>query len=170
MTRRTVIWSPLLLGARRAWNALAKGLTPAWAEGNAAPVPASGQSGIALETSNHKLAFDDKTARLLSLRSNLAPDQEFNVTTEETPVFVIQYLTHGKQFRQIASTEAHDVKVQIADKTLTAEFTTLRGLDLAATVTVRTEDNDPASYWSISLRNHADLAITDVQFPFVISA
>jgi hypothetical protein len=170
MTRRTVIWSPLLLGARRAWNALAKGFTPAWMAGSTPESPASGgQNGIALETSNHKLAFDDKTARLLSLRSNLAPDQEFNVSNEEMPVFVIQYLTHGKQFRQIASSEAHDVKVQIADKTLTAEFTMLGGLDLAATVTVRTMDNDPASYWSIAIRNHADLAITDVQFPFVVA-
>ena len=170
MTRRTVIWSPLLLGARRAWNALAKGLTPAWAAGSAPPVPASGgQNGIALETSNHRLRFDDKTARLLSLRSTLAPDQEFSVSNEEMPVFVIQYLTHGNQFRQIASTEAHDVRVQIADKTLTAEFTMLGGLDLGATVTVRTKDNDPASYWSISIRNHADLAITDVQFPFVVA-
>ena len=30
-------------------------------------------------------------------------------------------------------------------------------------------DNDPSSYWTISIRNHANLAITDVQFPFVVA-
>jgi hypothetical protein len=149
---------------------LAKGLTPAWAVKSEAPAPASGgENGFLLENSNHKLAFDDKTARLLSLRSTLAPEQEFAVSSRELPVFVIQYLTHEKQFHQIASTEAREVKVQTVDKTLTADFTGLGGLDLAATVTVRTKENDPASYWSISIRNHVNLAITDVQFPFVVA-
>jgi len=170
MTRRTVIWSPLLLGVTRAWNALAKGLTPGWMAGSTPASPASGeQNGIALESSNHKLAFDDKTARLLSLRSTLAPDQEFIVSNDAMPVFVIQHLTREKKFQRIASTEACEVKIQTADKTLTADFTGLGGLDLAATVTVRIKENDPASYWSISIRNHADLAITDVQFPFVVA-
>ena len=165
MTRRTVIWSPLLLGVTRAWNALAKGLTPGWMAGSTPASSASGeQNGIALESSNHKLAFDDKTARLLSLRSTLAPDQEFIVSNDAMPVFVIQHLTREKKFQRIASTEACEVKIQTADKTLTADFTGLGGLDLAATVTVRIKENDPASYWSISIRNHADLAISDVQF------
>jgi hypothetical protein len=149
---------------------LAKGLTAGWAAGAEAATPAqNGEDGILLENSNHKLAFDPKSARLLSLRSTLAPDQEFAVSNEQIPVFVIQYLTSEKQFRQIASPEAQRMDVRSADGKLTAAFTGLGGLDLAATVTVRTQDNDPASYWSISIRNHANLSITDVQFPFVVA-
>ena len=150
MTRRTVIWSPMLLGARRAWNMLAKGLTPAGAGTGSAPTPApDGGNGILLENSNHKLAFDPKNARLLSLKAKIAPDQEFAVSNDPLPVFVIQYLSSEKQFRQIASMEAKEVNVRSTDKTLNADFTGLGGLDLAAAVTVRLADNDPLSYWSI---------------------
>ena len=170
MTRRTVLWSPLWLGARRAWNMLAKGLTPAWAAKGAAPAPTrDSEDTILLENSDHKLEFDRKNARLLSLRSKIAPDQEFAVASDQLPVFVIQHLTSEKQFRQITSTQAKDVKVNSADNTITAQFTGLAGFDLAATVTIRAKENDPMSYWSISIRNHAGLAITDVQFPFVVA-
>ena len=168
MTRRTMLWSPILLGAKRAWNALASGLGGPWGAGRDLPAAApGGDSGLALETPNHKIAIDEKTARLLSLRSTLAPGQEFIVSNEKMPVFVIQYLTPEKKFQQISSLQAREVKVQAADKKITAEFTGLGGLDLAATVTIRTEGNDPATYWSISIRNRAGLAITDMQFPFV---
>jgi hypothetical protein len=159
-----------MLGARRAWNMLAGSLTPAKAKGGEAPLPAqAGENVILLENSNHKLEFDGKSARLLSVRSKLAPDQEFAVSNDQLPVFVIQHLTSEKQFRQISSTEAKEVNVRSADNALTADFNGLGGLDLGATVTVRTRENDPASYWSISVRNHANLLITDVQFPFVVA-
>ena len=163
-----MLWSPILLGAKRAWNALASGLGGPWGAGRDLPAAApGGDSGLALKTPNHKIAIDEKTARLLSLRSTLAPGQEFIVSNEKMPVFVIQYLTPEKKFQQISSLQAREVKVQAADKKITAEFTGLGGLDLAATVTIRTEGNDPATYWSISIRNRARLAITEVQFPFV---
>ena len=98
MTRRTMLWSPILLGAKRAWNALASGLGVPWGAGRDLPAAApGGDSGLALETPNHKIAIDEKTARLLSLRSTLAPGQEFIVSNEKMPVFVIQYLTAGKE-------------------------------------------------------------------------
>ncbi len=168
MTRRTMLWSPILLGAKRAWNALTIGIAGPW--GAARETPAAvpeGSSGTTLATPNHKIVLDEKTARLLSLRSTLAPEQEFIVSNDKMPVFVIQHLTAEKKFIQISSLDAAAVKIQTVDKKITAEFTGLGGLDRAATVTIRTEDNDPATYWSISIRNHADLAITDVQFPFV---
>src|SRR5262245_22464018 len=102
MTRRTMLWSPMLLGAKRAWAALASGLTGPWGKSQAAagPVPA-GDAGTKLQTPNHTLGFDEKTGRLLSLRSVLAPDQEFVVTNDAMPVFVIQHLTAEKRFEQI---------------------------------------------------------------------
>jgi hypothetical protein len=148
---------------------LSKGLAPVWAASGEAQTGAHDvENGILIENSNHKLEFDRKNARLLSLRANIAPDQEFAVANDQAPVFVIQYLTSEKQFRQIASTAAKEVNVRSAENTLTADFTGLGGLDLAATVIIRMVDNDPLSYWSISISNHSNLLITDVQFPFVV--
>jgi hypothetical protein len=145
-------------------------LGPAGVARGESPAPAQdARNRIVLENSNHKLEFDRKSARLLSFRSTLAPDQEFAVATDLLPVFVIQYLTADKQFQQIASTDAPKVDVQMTGKTLSAVFSGLGGLDLAATVTIRMVDDDPSSRWSISIRNHAKLAITDVQFPFLLA-
>ena len=170
MTRRTVIWSPVLLGARRAWNVLAKGLLPQSPANGETPAPVNDERpGILLENSNHKLEFDGKDGRLLSLRPSDALEQEFAVASISVPVFVIQYLTEGREFRQIASADAKQVDIRSTEKALTAAFSGLGGFDLGATVTVRMADQDPLSYWSISIRNHAGVAITDVQFPFVVS-
>ena len=170
MTRRTVIWSPLLLGARRAWNMLAEGVAPAGAGRGEVPARTGNVgNGILLENSNHKLEFDRKSARLLSLRSNFAPDQEFAISDDQLPVFVIQYLNSEKQFVQIASTEAKEVNVQSTGKELTADFTGLGGLDLAATVTVRMADDDPRVTGRSPSAIMPTSLITDVQFPFVVA-
>lgn len=165
MTRRTVLWSPLLLAARKAWRALAGAPTipPVVDEGT------SGPDGIVLENFNHRLQFDRETARLLSFRAQEAPAQEFVVSNPEVPVFAIQHLTPDRELRQIASTEAKEVRVDFTRETLTAAFSGLGNMDLEATVRVRVAEGDPASYWSISVRNGANLRITDVQFPFVIA-
>ena len=165
MTRRTVLWSPLLLGARKLWGAITGGSSPM----QPADSQATGEpSTIVIENANHRLQFDRKTARLLSFRAKVASAQEFVVTNAQAPVFVIQYLSADHEFRQIPSTDAREVKVEFSSATLTATFSGLGGMDLAATVRVRVVDDDPASYWSISVRNGASLLITDVQFPFVI--
>jgi len=170
MTRRTVIGSPLLLGAQRISNKFFRGLGPAGTAGGESPTPAPDvQNGFLLENSNHKLEFDRKNARLLSFRSTFAPDQEFAVAADLLPVFVIQYLTGDKQFQQIASTDAQKFEIQSTGKTLRAVFSGLGGLDLAATVTIRMVDDELLSRWSISIRNRANLALTDVQFPFLVA-
>lgn len=115
------------------------------------PAPSDPET-IVLENSNHKLAFDPKSARLLSFRAQAVPEQEFAVSDDRVPVFVIQYLSRRKEFRQIASTTAREVSVAAEGRTLTAVFSQLRQLDLAAKVTVRIgNDGDPLSYWSISI-------------------
>ena len=166
MKRRTVLWSPLLLRARKLWSAIS---------GSAMPVPpakgkfrAGDPDHIVLENSNHKLQFDRRTARLVSFRSKKANPQEFVVSNERVPVFVIQYLTPGREFRQLASMDAKEVTVRSSGETLTATFSRIGSMDLSATVRVRIADGDAASYWTISVRNQANLLITDVQFPFVI--
>jgi Domain of unknown function (DUF6259) len=165
MTRRTVLWSPLALGAGKLWDAL---------QGDATKPPDGGEKGaesdrIVLENSNHKLEFDHRTARLLSFRAKAAPQQEFIVSNEQVPAFVIQYLTAGREFRQIASTNAEDISVESKGGTLTAKFSGLGNMDLSATMTVRVATEDSSSRWSISVRNGANLLITDVQFPLVIA-
>lgn len=164
MTRRTILWSPLLLGARKLSGALT-GATPLPPEDNKGT---AGPDTIVIENSNHKLQFDRKTARLLSFRAKEASAQEFVVSNDQVPVFVIQYLTTDREFRQIRSTDAKEVSVEFTSETVTTAFSGLGNMDLAATVRVRVADGDPASSWSISVRNGANLLITDVQFPFVV--
>jgi hypothetical protein len=127
-----------------------------------------GQDGIVLENSNHRLECDRETARLLSFRAKTAPQQEFAVLNEQVPVFVIQSLTTNREFRQIASTDAKEAIVKSKDGALEATFSGLGGMDLSAVIGVRIEPGSPSSFWSISVRNGANLLITDVQFPFVI--
>ena len=122
MTRRTVVWSPLLLGLRHARAFLSNRVT----ETPAGDAEAQGSSTtrepdrIVLENRNHKLEFDPKSARLLSFRAHAALEQEFVISGDQIPVFVIQYLTEDREFRQIASTAARDVSVETKDGTLTA--------------------------------------------------
>jgi hypothetical protein len=169
MTRRTVLWSPLLLKLRQAWS---NGSTRSTASANGeaprqAPID---QSSVTLKSSNHTLEFDRKTARLLSLRATVAPEQEFAVSNEAVPVFVIQHLTEAREFRQISSFEARHVDVDTTGATLRAVFSSVGGLDLTATVTIRMDEQSPQSRWSISIRNHAGLTITDIQFPFIVAS
>src|ERR1700693_1938195 len=135
MKRRAVLWSPLLLGARRVWKSLAASLAPDRAAiGEVQPRAIDDENRIILENSNHRLSFDRKNARLLSFRAKSAADQEFIVSTDTVPVFIIQYLTKDKGFRQFASTDAKDVIVQPAGNTMTAVFSGLGELDLSATM------------------------------------
>jgi hypothetical protein len=156
-----------LLGARKVWNALNG------ADTTATPATDSevsdGPDGILLENANHKLQFDRKTARLLSFRGKDAPAQEFVVSNPRVPVFVIQHLTPDHEFRQIASTDATDVTVESTRNTLTASFSGVGNLDLGVIVRIQMPEGGGASRWSMSVRNHANLLITDVQFPFIIA-
>ncbi len=170
MTRRTVLWSPLLLKLRRVWSNFSNVLGSTEAvNGESGPQTAIEQREIVLENSNHKLAFNPENAQLLSFQSKAAPEQEFAISNNSVPVFVIQYLSEAREFRQISSLDAKKVDIQSTEGTLTAVFSGVGGLDLAATVTVKMDDHSPRSRWSISLRNHAGLVITDVQFPFVVA-
>src|ERR1019366_4364875 len=91
MKRRSVISLPLWLGTRRAWNFLSNNMALSGkTEGEPSPQATDNENRIVIENSNHKLEFDRKSARLLSFRSTSATDQEFAVSTDSLPVFVIQ--------------------------------------------------------------------------------
>jgi len=166
MTRRTVLWSPLLLGARKVWDAVDDGAAASPPSENGS----SERSEIVLENANHRLQFHRQTVRLLSFRAKDAPAQEFVVSNERVPVFVLQHLTRDHQFRQFTSTDAKRVTVEFTRNTLTASFSGIGNLDLGATIRVQMPEGEAASRWSITVRNHANLLITDVQFPFVIAS
>ena len=123
---------------------------------------------LQLATANDTLQFDADTGQLVSLRSRYAPQQEFILTRSDDPVFVIQYLDADKEFRQISSQQAEQVLHRYHDSTIVFTFQRLGGLDLYAMVTIRAGKTEPFSHWSLSLTNHSDLRITDVQFPFVV--
>jgi hypothetical protein len=171
MIRRTFLSSPLLLKAHSLWKNLSQNLASFMSQEKDSPLAAaSAEDVFTLENSNHKLEFDRKTAQLLSLRSKGAPQQEFVISNPGIPVFVIQHLTEAREFRQISSLDAKSVDVQVENRTLCAQFSDLGGMNLSATVKVTMGDDGPQSRWSISIANHAGIAITDLQFPFVIAS
>src|SRR5215469_11640810 len=84
----------------------------------AAPLaaPQRGQDdNLKLETSTDLLRFDPKTGRLTSLLAKTAADQEFIKSTAADPVFAVQYLDDKAAFRRIASTQAAQAGVNLAD-------------------------------------------------------
>jgi len=146
-------------------------------EENPSEEKADRTGSFTMDNGNHKLEFNPQTGKLESLRAITAPDQEFIQASDRDPVFVIQYLDEQNRFREIVSTQASEIVVNSVDQSgsgtaqgrlLTADFRQLGGLELDATVTVRTVPDDPLSYWSISVNNNTGLLITDVQFPFIV--
>src|ERR1051326_6959393 len=169
MRRRTVLWSPLLFGVRHVWDSFKGGASPTILSARDTGIPEPDDA--VLENTNHKLRFDRRTGRLTSFRAKSAPEQEFIVSNGQIPVFVIQYLTAEREFRQIVSSDAREsgISLESTGQSLTFIYSGLSGMDLAATVKIRMADGQPSSSWSISIHNGAGLLITDVQFPFVIA-
>jgi len=130
---------------------------------------------IRLESSEDVLLFDAASAALVSLRRKAVPEQEFIAAGERQLAFVVQHLDETRRFRQVRSDEADRVEVTCAESSqaggtvkLTARFVRLGGMELDVTMSVRASAGDRYSHWSLSLRNGAGLAVTDVQFPFVV--
>ena len=127
---------------------------------------------LELATASHTLRFCATTARLVSLRSHFAADQELLAAGKDTPVFVVQHLDAARRYHQLPSTAAVAV-VTIRDdgddRLLEACFTNVGGFELDVTVVVRANRDEPLSRWSLAIENRADLEITDVQFPFVVA-
>src|SRR5581483_939467 len=123
---------------------------------------------LELYTANDTLTFHPDTGQLVSLRSRLAPEQEFILAQPDDPVFVVQYLDARKNFRQLSSLQAESVLYRQDAGTLVFTYQKLGGLELYALITIHATPDDAPSRWSLTLTNHADLLITDVQFPFIV--
>jgi hypothetical protein len=158
VTRRTFSLLPAA-GAAAAATGLSGAATPA-------------ASAFTLANRNHRLEIDPATGQLLSLRpATGAIDQEFIEASDPQPAFVIQYLDSKRQFRTISSRQASTVTAAGdggGDGVFRVRFAGLAGLDLEAEVTVQCAAADPFSRWGITVTNRAGLAITAVEFPFVI--
>jgi len=127
-----------------------------------------------LETLGEALGFDVGTGQLVSFRSHTAKDQEFIAAGKEQPVFVIDYLDENREYRQLTSAQASEVKVTCdgdgAGKALTASFQRIAGLLLHVTIQVQARHTEKFSRWSLTLTNDAGIEVVNVQFPFVVCA
>lgn len=123
-----------------------------------------------LETRDSELTFDQR-GRLMSFVSKDASDQNFVITEEEDPVFVIQYLDRG-DFHQISSNQAERVDIELEDggerTKLVGEFKRIGGKELNVEIEIGASETEKHSIWSLSVANSDGLSITDVQFPFVV--
>ena len=123
-----------------------------------------------LHTVQETLSFERTTGKLISLRSDFAPEQEFISSAEEHPAFVVQYLDEAGSYLQLASQQAEAVEVTCDDTQLTAKYSHLAGLALNVTFTVTARPDERFSRWNISVENQAGLRIVDVQFPFIVAS
>jgi len=125
---------------------------------------------ITLHTAVDTLQFEPTTGKLVSLRRQATPEQEFIASAPEHPAFVIQYLDEACKYRQLTSLMAAQTEVTVADGVLTAYYRQVGGFSLQVTLTVRTSPQDRFSRWDITIANDAGLRIVDVQFPFVVAS
>jgi hypothetical protein len=123
---------------------------------------------IGLRTSAASFAFDEATGRLVSLRTSLAPDQEFVADVAGLPVLAVQYLVEGR-FREATSRDAR-VTVRERDGGGGVEIALegIGGREIDALVSVSGTGRDEACRWTLTLENRSGLRITSVQFPFIV--
>src|SRR5258708_1870363 len=135
-----------------------------------APAGAADDTTVVIENDNHRLGFNPVSGSLDSFSAVRASDQQFVPAGVSFPAFVIQYLNEHNEFHQIASSEAEHITVSRGSghDRMEARFERLGHRNLDVNVEVRMKPGDPASYWSIAVNNRAGLAITDVQFPFLV--
>ena len=125
-----------------------------------------------LETQTDVYSFDSHTLALCSLKRKSLPDQEFIAHKNNHPVFVIGYLDEKRQYRWLYSHQVEHIEVTQENlestHVLKAVYSGINGLDLNLICTVRAAPNDRFSYWKVSLENHAEIDIVDIQYPFII--
>ncbi len=125
---------------------------------------------VQLHSTHDTLIFECATGKLLSFRSDFAPEQEFISSSAEHPAFILQYIDADGQYLQLVSQQAETVEVLGETTRLTATYARLAGLALQVTFTVTAQPDDRFTRWTITVDNQAGLCIADVQFPFIIAA
>ncbi len=85
----------------------------------------------------------------MSFRSRAAKDQEFIAAAKEHPVFSIDYLDANREYRQLTSAQASEVKVTCeadgAGKTLMATFRGIADLGMYVTIYVQARPTEKFS-------------------------
>ena len=131
---------------------------------------ATGQ--LTLRTKLDAMALDDRTGRLISFRSHIAPDQEFIAHRDSHPAFVLGFLDEKRHYRFLDSSQAEDITVEASEAdgrhTITAGYRRLAGMDLEVITTVSASEKEEESRWSITVCNDAGMCIVDVHYPFVV--
>jgi len=129
---------------------------------------------IRLTTARDELGFDAAAGRLISLKAATAPQEELVASSADDPVFVLQYFSPMREYRQLTSLDAESAHIDCSESgrqaSLTMRFLRVGGLDLDVVAEVKTSLDDDFSRWRISVRNGAGLELVDVQFPFVVAA
>jgi hypothetical protein len=127
-----------------------------------------------LQTLNERLEFDPATARLVSLRSLNAPDQEFIHSSEDHPTFVIGFFDEKRNYHQVGSLQARNVNVTVSRQddhsVISASYHQVDGLELDIHFSISASPAEPFCRWKLSVDNFSGLELINVQFPFVVCA
>lgn len=125
-----------------------------------------------LQTLNENLEFDSATARLVSFRSQAALDQNFILSTEQHPTFVIGYFDEKRAYHQMDSLQARIIDVSLDSlenqSTISASYHQIAGFDLDIHFTITASPTMPFSRWKMKMENRTGLEVINVQFPFIV--
>ena len=131
-------------------------------------------SRLVVDTAADRLAFDEATGRLVSIRPLAAPGTELIASVEDDPIVEVGYLDGGRAFRSVDDRSATAREVRLRRETdgsweLETEVHGLGGLTLDATVTVRGGPDDRSAAWSVRVHDATapGLRLTHVAFPWV---
>ncbi len=113
--------------------------------------------------------IDETTGRLASMQTSLAPGQEFVADVPGVPALVVQYLEVGA-FRELSTETATRTIVTSREggERVDILLEAIGGRALDALITVTGSVRDEACRWTLRLENRAGLAVTSVQFPFLL--
>ena len=129
-------------------------------------------SMLQLKSQTDTLQFDRRTGRLLSFRTRHAPTRELLASSPAHPAFILQFLDRHGVYQRLTSFDARRITVSSrshgAQHTITLRFDRLANLDLTLTATIRASSTEPGTRWNLKLRNHANLHVVDIQFPFIV--
>lgn len=144
---------------------------------NAVSVTTSGRGArveetIDISTRRDVLNFDPATGRLIALWPKDNPFVNLVVSAPEDPVFVIEYFTPMREYRQLTSLDAERIVAEYdpTDPTVPfhVNFYRLGGLDIDVTVYVAAHEKCDLSFWGLEIDNRAELEIVSIQFPFIV--
>jgi hypothetical protein len=120
----------------------------------------------------YRLLLDSQRGTIFSWRATFGVDRELLIPGHAgLPLFKIEFLNDGSEFRTVTSSEAKEVRVHQGGRpeepVITLEYKELGGLPVDARATIRCPAGETLTYWSLEVNNRTTSWIGHIQFPVI---